>query len=104
MIDKRNHTDGNVFCENIVGINIFFPTNDKEIWEYVNKFTEFNHYINSPIAFAKGKFYNLPFNMNTFYQLWGTKTPEEAKEIIEKQTMQKIYICKSKITKKILKW
>lgn len=92
MIDKRNHTDGNVFCENIVGINIFFPTNDKEIWEYVNKFTEFNHYINSPIAFAKGKFYNLPFNMNTFYQLWGTKTPEEAKEIIEKQTMQKIYM------------
>ena len=91
VIDKRNHTGGNVFCENIDGINVhkygahIFHTNDKEIWEYVNKFAEFNHYINSPIAFAKGKFYNLPFNMNTFYQLWGTKTPEEAKEIIEKQ-------------------
>lgn len=91
VIDKRNHTGGNVFCENIDGINVhkygahIFHTNDKEIWEYVNQFAEFNQYINSPIAFAKGKFYNLPFNMNTFYQLWGSKTPEEAKEIIEKQ-------------------
>lgn len=91
VIDKRNHSGGNVFCENIEGINVhkygahIFHTNDKEIWEYVNQFAEFNQYINSPIAFAKGKFYNLPFNMNTFYQLWETKTPEEAQEIIEKQ-------------------
>lgn len=98
VIEKRNHIGGNCYTETVEGINVhkygahIFHTNDKEIWEYVNKFTEFNHYINSPIAFAKGKFYNLPFNMNTFYQLWGTKTPEEAKEIIEKQTMQKIYM------------
>lgn len=91
VIDKRNHTGGNVYCENIEGINVhkygahIFHTNDKELWDYVNQFAEFNQYINSPIAFAKGKFYNLPFNMNTFYQLWGTKTPEEAQKIIEEQ-------------------
>ena len=91
VIDKRNHTGGNIFCENIDGINVhkygahIFHTNDKEIWEYVNQFAEFNQYINSPIAFAKGKYYNLPFNMNTFYQLWGAKTPEDAQKIINEQ-------------------
>lgn len=91
VIDKRNHTGGNIYCENINGINVhkygahIFHTNDKEIWEYVNQFAEFNNYINSPLAFAKGKFYNLPFNMNTFYQLWGTKTPAEAIEKINSQ-------------------
>ena len=91
VIDKRNHKGGNVFCENIEGINIhkygahIFHTNDKEIWNYVNQFAEFNHYINSPLANSKGKLYNLPFNMNTFYQLWKTKTPEEAQEKIQKQ-------------------
>jgi len=91
VIDKRSHTGGNVHCENINGINVhkygahIFHTNDKELWDYVNQFATFNQYINSPIAFAKGKFYNLPFNMNTFYQLWGSKTPEEAQKIITEQ-------------------
>ena len=91
VIDKRNHTGGNVYCENVEGINVhkygahIFHTNDKDIWDYVNQFAEFNQYINAPIAFAKGKFYNLPFNMNTFYQLWGTKTPEEAQQKIDEQ-------------------
>ncbi|WP_185216730.1 MULTISPECIES: UDP-galactopyranose mutase [unclassified Chryseobacterium] len=95
IIDKRNHKGGNIYCENINGINIhkygahIFHTNDKEIWDYVNQFAEFNNYINSPIAFAKGKYYNLPFNMNTFYQLWGTKTPSEALKIINSQ--RKLY-------------
>ena len=91
VLDKRNHTGGNVYCENIEGINVhkygahIFHTNDKGLWDYVNQFVEFNNYINSPLAYSKGKLYNLPFNMNTFYQLWGTKTPQEAKEKIEEQ-------------------
>ncbi|WP_027138889.1 UDP-galactopyranose mutase [Gaetbulibacter saemankumensis] len=91
VIDKRNHVGGNVYCENIDGINVhkygahIFHTNDKSIWDYVNQFAEFNNYINSPVSISKGKLYNLPFNMNTFYQLWGTKAPDEAKAIINKQ-------------------
>lgn len=91
VIDKRSHKGGNVYCENINGINVhkygphIFHTNDKDIWDYVNQFAEFNNYINMPMAHAKGKLYNLPFNMNTFYQLWGVKTPTEAKAIIDKQ-------------------
>lgn len=91
VIDKRNHVGGNVYCENIDGINVhkygahIFHTNDKEIWDYVNQFVEFNNYVNSPVSISKGKLYNLPFNMNTFYQLWGTKTPDEAKTIIQNQ-------------------
>lgn len=91
VIDKRAHLGGNVYCENVDGINVhkygahIFHTNDKHIWDYVNQFAKFNNYINSPVSISKGKLYNLPFNMNTFYQLWGTKTPEEAKAIIEKQ-------------------
>lgn len=91
VIDKRNHIGGNVYCENVKGINVhkygahIFHTNDKSIWDYVNQFAEFNNYVNSPISISKGKLYNLPFNMNTFYQLWGTKTPTEAKNIIDKQ-------------------
>lgn len=91
IIDKRNHQGGNVYCEQIEGINVhkygahIFHTNDKEIWEYVNQFVEFNRYTNSPVAFYKDEVYNLPFNMNTFQQLWGVKTPEEAKNKIEEQ-------------------
>jgi len=94
LIDKRSHTGGNVFCENIEGINVhqygahIFHTNDKQIWDYVNSFVEFNRYTNSPMANYKGQLYNLPFNMNTFYQLWGVKTPEEAKEKIQSQIDQ----------------
>jgi UDP-galactopyranose mutase len=99
VIDKRNHLGGNIYCENVDGINVhkygphIFHTNDKYIWDYVNQFAEFNNYINSPVSLSKGKLYNLPFNMNTFYQLWGTKTPEEAKVIIDNQV--KKYGCKN---------
>jgi len=91
VIDKRSHSGGNIYCENVEGINVhkygahIFHTNDKRIWEYVNQFAEFNNYTNSPLSVSKGKLYNLPFNMNTFYQLWGTKTPAEAQEIIQAQ-------------------
>lgn len=94
VIDKRNHVGGNIHCENIEGINVhkygahIFHTNNKEVWDYVNSFVEFNRYTNSPVANYKGELYNLPFNMNTFYQLWGTKTPQEAKEKIEEQKKQ----------------
>lgn len=91
VIDKRDHLGGNVYCENVEGINVhkygahIFHTNDKDLWDYVNQFAEFNHYRNSPISISKGKLYNLPFNMNTFNQLWGTITPAEAKEKIDAQ-------------------
>ncbi|MBQ2835556.1 MAG: UDP-galactopyranose mutase [Clostridia bacterium] len=91
VIDRRNHIGGNVYCEKINNINVhkygahIFHTSDKEIWEYVNQFAEFNNYINSPIANYKGEIYNLPFNMNTFSKLWGIVTPKEAEEKIEQQ-------------------
>lgn len=91
VIDRRNHIAGNIYCENIEGINVhkygahIFHTNNKAVWEYVNQFAEFNNYINSPIAVYKDELYNLPFNMNTFSKMWGIRTPGEAKEIIEKQ-------------------
>lgn len=91
VIDKRTHIAGNIYTENIEGINVhkygahIFHTSNKEIWDYVNSFVEFNRFTNSPVANYKGKLYNLPFNMNTFYQLWGVKTPEEAKTKIEEQ-------------------
>ena len=89
VIDKRPHLGGNVYCENIEGINVhkygahIFHTNNKEVWDFVNSIVEFNRYTNSPVANYKGKLYNLPFNMNTFHQMWGVKTPEEAKAKIE---------------------
>lgn len=91
VIDKRNHIAGNIYTENIEGINVhqygahIFHTNNKKIWDYVNQFTEFNRYTNSPVANYKGKLYNLPFNMNTFHKLWGVVTPDEAKRKIEEQ-------------------
>lgn len=91
VIDKRNHIAGNIYCENVEGINVhkygahIFHTSNKEIWDYINQFAEFNHYINSPVAVYKDETYNLPFNMNTFSRLWGIRTPQEAKDIIEKQ-------------------
>jgi UDP-galactopyranose mutase len=91
VIDKRAHEGGNIFCDKVEGINVhkygahIFHTNDKVIWDYVNSFVEFNRYTNSPLAMYKGKIYNLPFNMNTFYQLWKVKSPEEAREIIQSQ-------------------
>ncbi|MFA9559017.1 UDP-galactopyranose mutase [Evansella sp. AB-rgal1] len=91
VIDKRDHIGGNVYTENIEGINVhkygahIFHTNSKKIWDYVNRFAEFNRYTNSPIANYKGEIYNLPFNMNTFNKLWGVITPEEAQQKIEEQ-------------------
>ena len=86
VIDKRSHIGGNVYCKVIENINVhwygahIFHTNDDEVWQYVNNLSEFNRYTNAPIANYKGELYNLPFTMNTFYQLWGVKTPDKAKE------------------------
>lgn len=91
VIDKREHIGGNIYCENKEGINIhkygahIFHTNNKEVWNYVNQFVEFNNYINSPVANYNGEIYNLPFNMNTFSKMWNIATPQEAKNIIDKQ-------------------
>lgn len=91
VIDKRQHIGGNIYCENIEGINVhkygahIFHTSNKEIWEYVNRFAEFNSYINAPVAVYKDELYNLPFNMNTFSKMWGIRTPKEAKAIIAEQ-------------------
>ena len=91
VVEKRNHLGGNAYCDNIEGINVhkygahIFHTSNKEVWNFVNQFAEFNRYTNSPIANYKGRLYNLPFNMNTFYQMWGVTTPEQAIGIIEQQ-------------------
>ena len=91
VIDRRLTTGGNLYCDNIEGINVhkygahIFHTNSKEIWDFVNSFVPFNRYTNSPIANFEGRIYNLPFNMNTFFQMWGVTTPNEAKAIIENQ-------------------
>ena len=91
VIDKRSHLGGNVYCENIEGINVhkygahIFHTSNKAVWDFVNSIVPFNRYTNSPVANFMGKLYNLPFNMNTFYQMWGVTTPDEAKAKIEEQ-------------------
>jgi UDP-galactopyranose mutase len=91
VIDKREHSGGNVYCDNIEGINVhrygphIFHTNDKGIWDFVNSLAEFNRFTFMPVANYKGQIYNLPFNMNTFYQLWGTVTPDAAKQKIASQ-------------------
>lgn len=91
VIDKRDHIAGNIYTEKVENINVhkygahIFHTSDKEVWDYMNTFCEFNNFVNSPIAIYKDELYNLPFNMNTFSKMWGIKTPDEAKEIIENQ-------------------
>lgn len=91
VIDRRGHIAGNIYTREIRGIHVheygahIFHTSDRKIWEYMNQFAEFNHFVNSPMAIYKGEIYNLPFNMNTFSKLWGIKTPEEAKAIIAEQ-------------------
>lgn len=91
VIDKRDHIGGNIYCEKIEDINVhkygahIFHTSDKSVWEYVNRFAEFNNYINSPVAVYHDELYNLPFNMNTFSKMWGIKTPDEAKAKIAEQ-------------------
>lgn len=94
VIDKRSHIGGNCYTENIEGINVhkygphIFHTSNEKVWNFVNRFSTFNFFINSPKAFSKGKLYSLPFNMNTFYELWGVTNPQEAKRIIQEQTLK----------------
>lgn len=94
VIDRRSHIGGNAYTENISGIQVhkygahIFHTSDEAVWEYVRQFAEFNDFVNSPVAVYKGERYNLPFNMNTFFQMWGVRTPEEAKEKIRQQVAE----------------
>ncbi len=96
VIDKRPHIGGNIYCEKIEGINVhkygahIFHTSNKEVWDFVNSIVEFNRYTNSPVANYQGKLYNLPFNMNTFYQMWGVVTPQQAKAKIEEQKVNAV--------------
>ena len=98
VIDKREHTGGNIHCQQVDGINVhqygahIFHTDNKEVWQYVNQFVEFNRYTNSPVAKYHDQLYNLPFNMNTFYQLWGVRTPEEAQAQLAAQREAYMYI------------
>ncbi|MBR0163481.1 MAG: NAD(P)-binding protein [Lachnospiraceae bacterium] len=91
VIDKRDHIAGNCYTKEVRGIHVhrygahIFHTSDRQVWEYVQRFARFNHYINSPVAIYRDELYNLPFNMNTFYRMWGTKTPAEAKAVIDEQ-------------------
>ena len=92
VVEKRDHIAGNIYTEKVMGINVhrygahIFHTSDEEVWNYVNQYARFNHYVNSPVAVYRDELYNLPFNMNTFSRMWNIKTPKEAKEIIAKQT------------------
>ncbi|MDE7250748.1 MAG: NAD(P)-binding protein, partial [Lachnospiraceae bacterium] len=91
VIDRRETVAGNIYTSEVRGIHVheygahIFHTSNREIWEYINKFAQFNHFVNSPMAIYKGEIYNLPFNMNTFSRLWGVKTPDEARAKIEGQ-------------------
>lgn len=90
VIDKRDHIGGNIYTEQIEGINVYkyganiFHTNNRDVWDYINRFAEFNRYTNSPVAYYKGEIYNLPFNMNVFNKMWGVITPDKAKIKIAK--------------------
>ena len=101
VIEKRSHLGGNVYCEEIEGIHVhkygahIFHTNNKEIWDFVNGIVPFNRYTNCPVANYKGRLYNLPFNMNTFYQMWGVTTPEQATAKIEEQKAEALAKMKS---------
>lgn len=96
VIDKRHHLGGNIYCEKIEGINVhkygahIFHTSNKKVWDFVNSIVEFNRYTNSPLANYKGELYNLPFNMNTFFQMWGVKTPIEAQAKIDEQKAEAV--------------
>lgn len=98
VIDRRKHAGGNIHCGSVDGINVheygahIFHTDNLEVWKYVNSFVEFNRYTNSPIANYRGKLYNLPFNMNTFYAMWGVRTPEEAEAKLSEQRAEYAHI------------
>ena len=94
VVEKRNHIGGNVFTEDVGGIQVhrygahIFHTSDVEVWEYINRYAEFNHFINEPLARFGDRLYHLPFNMNTFYEMWGVTTPQEARAMIEQQRQE----------------
>lgn len=98
VVERRNHIGGNCYTEKVNGIEVhrygphIFHTSDKQVWDYLNRYVSFNRFTNAPMANYKGRLYNLPFNMNTFYQLWGVKTPAEAKERIEEQRKEYAHI------------
>ncbi len=100
-MEKRSHLGGNVYCEKVDGINVhkygahIFHTNNREVWDFVNSIVPFNRYTNSPVANYKGSLYNLPFNMNTFYQMWGVTTPEQAKARIDEQRAEVVEAMKA---------
>lgn len=102
VIDKRSHLGGNIYCERIEGINVhkygahIFHTSNKKVWDFVNSIVEFNRYTNCPVANYKGKLFNLPFNMNTFYQMWGVTTPEEAQAKIDEQKAEAVAALKGR--------
>ena len=102
VIEKRSHLGGNVYCENVEGINVhkygahIFHTSNKQVWDFVNSIVEFNRYTNSPVANYKGHLYNLPFNMNTFYQMWGVTTPSEAVAKLEEQKAEAVTALKGR--------
>lgn len=91
MIDKRDHIGGNIYTEEVEGIQVhkygahIFHTSNKRVWDYINQFAEFNRYTNSPVAYYKGEIFNMPFNMNTFNKMWGVITPDQAKKKISEQ-------------------
>ena len=102
VLEKRTHTGGNIYCENVHGINVhrygahIFHTSDKAVWEFVNRYVEMNRYTNSPVAVAPdGRMYNLPFNMNTFYQMWGVRTPGEAQAKLDEQRQEALQAMKA---------
>lgn len=102
VLEKRTHTGGNIYCENVHGINVhrygahIFHTSDKAVWEFVNRYVEMNRYTNSPVAVAPdGRMYNLPFNMNTFYQMWGVRTPGEAQARLDEQRQEALEAMKA---------
>ena len=94
VIDKRKHIAGNIYTEKVDGINVhkfgahIFHTDNKDTWDYINQFSDFNNYVNSPVANYRDELYNLPFNMNTFSKMWNIKTPDEAMAIINKQRQE----------------
>ena len=110
VIDRRTHIGGNTYCENIAGINVhqygphIFHTKDAEVWNFVNRFARFNRFTNEPLAYYQGRLYNLPFNMNTFSQLWGTITPAEAKRKIEEQRKNYLQIQPHNLEEQALKF
>ena len=101
VIDRRPQLGGNVYCDKVEGINVhkygahIFHTSNKKVWDFVNSIVEFNRYTNSPVANYKGKYYNLPFNMNTFNEMWGTTTPEQAQAKIDEQKAEAVEAMKA---------